>query len=111
MRLIDRATGPSGCLGVGVCRRCGVRFAGRPHHRLAVLGVLRAHESVCPGGDRDAEWAAPYEALASGRLSRKPDSPRQPAHARARATAKAEKSSMLRVIGAAALIFNLVIPR
>ena len=45
---------------VGSCRSCRVAFAARPHDREAVAEVLRVHEAVCPGGDRDGEIAEPF---------------------------------------------------
>jgi len=44
---------------VGVCSRCGVRFAG-PRNRVELAQrVLRAHERICPGGNRQSEVATP----------------------------------------------------
>jgi hypothetical protein len=52
---------------VGTCDRCGVTFVAKEDHYVAVREVLRVHEIVCPGGDRDGEWAAPFADVDSGR--------------------------------------------
>ena len=45
---------------VGACGICGVRFAGKTEQWSGVEQVLRAHESICPGGDRGDETVVPF---------------------------------------------------
>ena len=45
---------------VGACDKCGVAFAGLTERWGAVEQVLRAHESICPGGQRWGEVVRPF---------------------------------------------------
>lgn len=45
---------------VGQCCECGVAFAGSVEQSAGVAQVWRAHESVCPGGDRAGEVVHPF---------------------------------------------------
>jgi hypothetical protein len=37
---------------IGACHRCGVRFGARAVDAADTLATLRAHERICPGGNR-----------------------------------------------------------
>jgi hypothetical protein len=48
---------------VGICARCGVTFVASDADRRVTGAALRAHERVCPGGDRSGETVEPMAAL------------------------------------------------
>lgn len=46
---------------VGKCCACSVAFGGTVEQAASVEQVLRAHESICPGGERDGELVLPFQ--------------------------------------------------
>jgi hypothetical protein len=46
---------------VGTCAACGVAFEGPRSRQADVEQVLRAHQRICPGGDRAGEMVTPFE--------------------------------------------------
>jgi len=46
-----------------ICRHCGVLFVAAPADVAKTRHVVRAHESVCPGGARAGETANPFGSI------------------------------------------------
>lgn len=50
---------------VGRCCECGVAFAGQVEQSAGIEQVWRAHESICPGGERAGEVVCPFPPAAA----------------------------------------------